>query len=369
MIRYTLEWACGYLLTNEKGDGMKKTILVVDDDRTNLIIAERLLSEEYKVVSVLSGQQALKFLEKKRPNLILLDINMPGMDGFELMRIIRENEAWEKIPVIFLTADREADTEVHCLKMGAVDFVGKPFEPEIIKNRIRRTLEIEEYRKDLEGAVRRQTLKIERMQREVIISMANMIESRDGSTGEHVKRTSLYVTMIAEELERQNLFSDIIDERFLYNLEKAAPMHDIGKIKVPDHVLQKPGKLTDEEFEIMKKHSADGGQIIRETMGNIEEEDYLQVAYNVATYHHEKWNGTGYPDRISGEQIPLEARIMAVADVFDALISKRCYKDAMSLDKAFDIIEESAGTHFDPQIAKVFLELRPDIEKSLQENA
>ena len=344
---------------------MKKTILVVDDDKTNLMIADRLLSEEYSIVSVLSGQQVFKFLERRKPDLILLDINMPGMDGFEVMECIRQNEQWKKIPVIFLTADRDASTESQCLKMGAVDFIGKPFEPEIVKNRIRRTLEIEEYRKDLEGAVRRQTNKIERMQREVIISMANLIESRDGSTGEHVKRTSYYVELIAEELDRRGLFADVISGRYLYNLEKAAPMHDIGKIKVPDYVLQKPGKLTEDEFEIMKKHAADGGEIIRSTMQNIEEDDYLQVAYNVATYHHEKWNGMGYPTGISGEEIPLEARIMAVADVFDALISKRCYKEAMPVDKAFSIIEESAGSHFDPQIVNVFLDLRPQIEASL----
>ena len=142
-------------------------------------------------------------------------------------------------------------------------------------------------------------------------------------------------------------------------------MHDIGKIKVPDYVLQKPGKLTEDEFEIMKKHAADGGEIIRSTMQNIEEADYMQVAYNVATYHHEKWNGMGYPTGMGGEVIPLEARIMAVADVFDALISKRCYKEAMPVDKAFSIIEESAGSHFDPQIVKVFLDLRPQIEASL----
>ena len=344
---------------------MKKTILVVDDDKINLMIAERLLSEEYSIVSVLSGQQAFKFLEKRKPDLILLDINMPDMDGFEVMRSISQNDFWKKIPVIFLTADREASTEAECLKMGAVDFIGKPFEPEIVKNRIRRTLEIEEYRKDLEGAVRRQTNKIERMQREVIISMANLIESRDGSTGEHVKRTSYYVELIAEELGRRGDFQDIISSRYLYNLEKAAPMHDIGKIKVPDYVLQKPGRLTEDEFEIMKKHAVDGGDIIRETMQNIEEDDYIRVAYNVATYHHEKWNGQGYPMGISGEEIPLEARIMAVADVFDALISKRCYKEAMPVDKAFSIIEESAGSHFDPQIAAVFLDLRPQIEASL----
>lgn len=345
---------------------MSKVILVVDDDRTNLIMAERLLGKEYQIISVTSGEQALKFLSKRKPDLILLDINMPEMDGFEVMRNIKENEEWEKVPVIFLTADRDADTEVECLQMGAVDFIGKPFEPEIMRNRIRRTLEIEEYRKDLEGVVRRQTAKIEKIQREIIISLANMIESRDGSTGQHVKRTSQYVEMIIGELKKRNMFSNVISESYVYNVIKAAPMHDIGKIKVPDHVLQKPGKLTDEEFEVMKQHSAEGGKIIHMIMENIEEKDYIEVAYNVATFHHEKWNGRGYPDGLVGEQIPLEARIMAVADVFDALISKRCYKDAMPLDKAFAIIEESKGEHFDPQIAQVFMELRPQIEEYLE---
>ncbi len=343
---------------------MKKVILVVDDDRTNLVMAERLLSNEYSIVSVTSGEQALKFLTKRKPDLILLDINMPEMDGFEVMRNIKGNEEWEKIPVIFLTADRDAETE--CLAMGAVDFVGKPFEPEIMRNRIRRTLEIEEYRKDLEGVVRRQTARIEKIQREIIISLANMIESRDGSTGQHVKRTSRYVEMIIEQLNKRELFAGRIDEAFIYNLVKAAPMHDIGKIKIPDQVLQKPGKLTEEEFEIMKQHSPEGGKIIHMIMEKIEEKDYIEVAYNVATFHHEKWNGRGYPDGLAGEAIPLEARIMAVADVFDALVSKRCYKDAMSLDKAFDIIEESKGEHFDPQIAQLFLDLRPQIEEYLE---
>lgn len=345
---------------------MSKVILVVDDDRTNLLMAEKLLGNEYHIVSVTSGEQAFKFLTKKSPDLILLDINMPKMDGFEVMRKLKNNESWTKIPVIFLTADRDTDTEVECLQMGAVDFVGKPFEPEIVRNRIRRTLEIEEYRKDLEGIVRRQTAKIEKIQREIIISLANMIESRDDNTGQHVKRTSQYVEMIVNELKNRNMYEEIINDAYVYNLIKAAPMHDIGKIKIPDQVLQKPGKLTEEEFEIMKQHSSEGGKIIRKIMTQIEEEEYIEVAYNVATYHHEKWNGKGYPEGIAGENIPLEARIMAVADVFDALISKRCYKEAMSLDKAFEIIEESENEHFDPQIAQVFLELRPQIEEYLR---
>jgi putative two-component system response regulator len=281
------------------------------------------------------------------------------------MRNIKENAEWEKIPVIFLTADKDTATEVECLKMGAVDFIGKPFEPEIMRNRIRRTLEIEEYRKDLEGAVRRQTAKIEKIQHELIISLANLIESRDGSTGEHVKRTSQYVELIVNELYARHMFPEVINEDYIRNLVKAAPMHDIGKISVPDKILQKPGKLTEEEFEAMKSHAAEGGKIIRTTMGEIEEKAYIDIAADVASYHHEKWNGKGYPEGLSGEAIPLSARIMAVADVFDALISKRCYKEPMPLEQAFGIIEESAGEHFDPKIAQVFLELRPQIEEYL----
>ncbi len=345
---------------------MSKTILVVDDDRSNLFMAEKLLKEEYHVISVISGAQALRFLEKKKPELILLDINMPEMSGFDVIKKIKEEEEWRKIPVIFLTADTDSTTEVNCLKLGAVDFIAKPFEPEIMRTRISRSIELEEYRQDLEGAVRRQTQKIELMQHEVIISMANLIESRDGSNGEHVKRTSYYVEQIVNKLFSDDKYTAIIHPEYVHNLVKAAPMHDIGKITVPDNILQKPGRLTAEEFEIMKLHAANGGKIIRETMGKIEEKDYIDIAYNVATYHHEKWDGSGYPEGLKGENIPLEARIMAVADVFDALISKRCYKDAMSLDEAFKIMVESRGTHFDPAVVDAFLDIRTVIESSLK---
>ncbi len=345
---------------------MEKIILVIDDDKINLRMAEKMLNQEFDIRTALSWEQAVGVLDEVIPDLILLDLVMPQPDGFEVMRRLKDDLRWNKIPVIVLSASRDSETEAECLKTGAVDFVGKPFEPEIMRNRIRRTLEMEEYRQGLEIVVRKQTAKIERLQTEVIISLANLIESRDGSTGQHVKRTSQYVELMVTELKRRNLYSDIIDEEFLYNLEKAAPMHDIGKIKIPDQVLQKPGRLTEEEFEVMKQHSMEGGNIIRKIMLEIEEKDYIEVAYNVATYHHEKWNGQGYPSGLSGEQIPLEARIMAVADVFDALISKRCYKEAMPLEDAFKIIEESKGEHFDPQIAQIFLELRPQIERYLQ---
>lgn len=205
------------------------------------------------------------------------------------------------------------------------------------------------------------------LQYKTIVGMANLIEGRDEDTGEHVKRTSWFVDRIARKLVEKGVYRDEIDDEFLENLWKAAPLHDIGKIKVPDAILKKPGKLTDEEFEIMKRHAAQGGQIVYETMDGIEERQYIEMAHDVAKYHHEKWNGTGYPEGLSGEAIPLCARIMAVADVFDALTSKRCYKPAMSIEKAFQIIEESSGSHLDPVVAEAFIELRLEVEQYLQE--
>lgn len=205
------------------------------------------------------------------------------------------------------------------------------------------------------------------LQYNTIVGMANLIEGRDGDTGEHVKRTGWFVDKIARKLITDSVYAEQIDEVFLDNLRKAAPLHDIGKIKVPDAILQKPGKLTAEEFEIMKGHAAEGGAIIYNTMGGIEERDYIEMAHDMAKYHHEKWDGSGYPEGRSGEDIPLCARIMAVADVFDALISKRCYKEAMPVDEAYRIIEDSAGSHFDPVIVAAFITLRDEVDCYLHE--
>ncbi|MDD3413914.1 MAG: response regulator [Lachnospiraceae bacterium] len=342
---------------------MNKHILIVDDNKANLTMAREALIGEYDINLVISGAQALQFLSKKATDLILLDINMPDMNGIETMQKIKENFLWSKIPVIFLTADTSIDTEMECLDLGAVDFIAKPFVPKIMLSRIARTLELEDYRTDLEKAVEKKTQQIRDIQQRVISGFANIIESRDDLTGQHVKRTSAYVKAIAEELVARNMYSEILGSHYLENMCKAAPMHDIGKIRISDTVLCKPGKLTDEEFTIMKTHTTEGERILQTTMKGIERESYLNMARDMALYHHEKWNGTGYPTGKTGEDIPLCARVMAVADVFDALISKRCYKESMSFDQAFAIIEDSMGTHFDPDIAKVFLSIRPRIEE------
>lgn len=204
------------------------------------------------------------------------------------------------------------------------------------------------------------------VQESTIIGMANLIENRDRETGEHVKRTRLYVELLAREAKRAGYCPDILDESYIDLTVKAAPLHDIGKIAVSDSILQKPGKLTDEEFECMKIHTSEGGRIVGEVLGNIEDKDYIEIASQVAAAHHEKWNGSGYPLGLKGDDIPLCARIMAVADVFDALVSKRCYKKPMPVDKAFEIIRESGGVHFDPELARLFLSIRSDVEKVLE---
>lgn len=199
--------------------------------------------------------------------------------------------------------------------------------------------------------------KIQTIQKKVIIGMANIIESRDGSTGEHTKRTVKYVEKLVKELLKDPNYKDILTDEFVNNLKMSAPLHDIGKIKIPDSILQKPDKLTDEEYLEIKKHSEYGGNIIKETIDNIEDKNYINVAYNVATYHHERWDGKGYPYGLSGEEIPLEARIMAIADVYDALTTKRCYKDAFSNEEALRIIEDGIETQFDPKLSKIFIKL------------
>lgn len=207
---------------------------------------------------------------------------------------------------------------------------------------------------------------VTRIQRKTIEGMAELVESRDGDTGTHVKNTAKYVGMIANQLAKKEKYKDIMDEEFISLLKRYAPLHDVGKILVSDNILLKPSKLTDEEFNLMKMHALEGGQIIDRILSEIESEDKVKVAKDIAMYHHEKWNGTGYPFGKVGEDIPLSARIMAVADVFDALVAERCYKKPMPIDKAYKIIEEDAGKHFDPDVVEVFLEIRPEVEEYLR---
>lgn len=236
---------------------------------------------------------------------------------------------------------------------------------------VRLTSRLAHSRDELENEVDHKTLELlehsERMlsiQNNTIMGMATLIENRDGETGEHIRRTSMYVELLAKAAQKDGYSTSILTDRYIELTVKAAPMHDIGKIAVPDQILKKPGRLTDEEFEIMKRHAAEGGRIVREVLENIEDNEYVNIASKMAEFHHEKWNGSGYPHGCQALEIPLCARIMAIADVFDALVSKRCYKRALSLDEAFDIIRESSGTHFDPDLVRIFLTIRKSVERA-----
>ncbi len=352
---------------------MKNIILVVDDDKTNLTLAQKILLPHYRIAATNSGLGALKYLENNHPDLILLDINMPEMNGFQVMEQLRINEVTAKIPVIFLTADSLVETEVKCFRMGAVDFVTKPFVPDILLSRVGKTLELEQYRYNLEKMVKEQAAKIiedavriSKIQDSVIVGMANLIESRDGSTGKHVKNTQMYVKMILDELYKRNLFPEQLTEEYMEDICKAAPLHDVGKIKVPDSVLQKPGKLTPEEYELMKRHTTYSEKIIKMIIGDVEDENYVRIVEDIAMYHHERWDGTGYPMGLAGDRIPLAARIMAVADVFDALYEERVYKPPIRpIERIMQIMMEGRGTQFDPVIMDVFMEMLPALKEVL----
>ncbi len=351
----------------------KNIILVVDDDKTNLTLAQNILLPHYRIAASNSGRAALKYLENHRPDLILLDINMPEMDGFEVMGQIRQREETKTIPVIFLTADNLAETEIKCFQMGAMDYVTKPFVPDILLSRVDKTIELDQYRHNLEKMVRQQAEKITEdarrisaIQDSVIIGMANLIESRDGSTGRHVKNTQNYVQLIADELRARGLFAGVLTDDYIENLCKAAPLHDVGKIKVPDAILQKPGRLTPEEYDTMKLHTTYSGRIIQMILGDLEDKTYVKMAEDIAMYHHERWDGSGYPTGLAGEDIPLSARIMAVADVFDALYEERVYKPPVRpIERIMQIMSEGRGSQFDPTIIDVFMEMLPKLKEHL----
>lgn len=352
---------------------MKNIILVVDDDKTNLALAQKILAPQYRIAASNSGTAALKYLEHNRPDLILLDINMPDMDGFAVMEELRKKEETESIPVIFLTADNLAETEIRCFQLGAMDFVAKPFVPDILLSRVGKTIELDQYRHNLEKMVEEQaeklmenTRRISMIQDSVIIGMANLIESRDGSTGKHVKNTQMYVRMIADELLKRGLYQEELTPEYIEDLCKAAPLHDVGKIKIPDSILQKPGKLTAEEFDTMKQHTTHSSAIIKTIIGDVEDEHYVKIVEDIAMYHHERWDGTGYPSGLMEENIPLAARIMAVADVFDALYEERCYKPPVRpIERILQIMSEGRGTQFDPVILDVFVQMLPKLKEVL----
>ena len=328
---------------------MKKTIFVVDDNDTNLFMSEIALQDHYRVITLPSAEKMFKFLEKTTPDLILLDIEMPEMDGFEALSRLKENKA--DVPVIFLTSLLDAEVEVKGFQLGVIDFITKPFSAPVLVNRIRTHLGIDEI-------IRERTAQLQNLQNAIIFGFADMVESRDEETGGHVERTSTYIQILFDSLAERGIYADVIKDINREWFISSARLHDVGKIAISDTILNKPGKLTDEEFAIMKTHAVEGELAIDKIASRTYDVEFLKNARLFAGNHHERWNGTGYPRGLSKEDIPLQGRLMAIADVYDALISERPYKKPFTEEETVRIIMEGAGHHFDPIAADVFFEVK-----------
>lgn len=330
-----------------------KTIFVVDDNDSNLMTAKTALGDTYKVFALPSAAKMFKLAEKITPDLILLDVDMPEMDGFEAMEALKSDPKYKSIPVIFLTARNDSEAEIRGFEMGALDFINKPFSPPVLIKRIESHIEMDKTIKKAKKSVRS-------IHGATISVISDLVESRDKVTGGHIERTQKYLELLVNELIRTGVYADEIAKWDMDLLLPSAQLHDVGKISISDIVLNKPGKLTDEEFEIIKSHSQEGKRIIDLIISKTEDDGFLYHAQRFAHTHHEKWNGAGYPQGLSGENIPLEGRIMAVADVYDALVSERPYKKAFSHEEATAIIKKDSGTHFDPKVVEAFLNVADD---------
>lgn len=330
-----------------------KHIVIVEDDVSNLKFLEKILKPYYKLNLLISGAQALRFLEKNIPDLILLDINMPDMDGYETLSRIKKDNKLDNIPVILISELDNINDDFRGFELGAVDVVSKHI-PQLIINRVKLHLEITEYKNDLEEKVREKTELIEHLQDVMMLAIAELVECRDENTGGHIKRTANYMKILLDEIVKSGLYSDILTSDYVRDIIRSAPLHDVGKIGINDATLLKAGRLDDAEFEYMKNHAELGGQTIQRMINETNVESFLYIAKDMAHYHHEKWDGSGYPRGLKGGEIPISARIMAIVDVYDALTTKRPYKEALSHEKALEIILEGKGKSFDPKIIEIF---------------
>lgn len=342
-----------------------QTVLAVDDTPSNLRILTSVLSPAFKVRVSTSGAEALALVRTPPvPDLILLDVVMDGMDGYEVCRCLKSDPLTASIPVIFLTSRADAADEMRGFELGAADYVTKPINPAILLARVRTQLEMKSWREFLankneylERQVRERTARVQKIQDATILAMASLAETRDNETGHHILRTQRYVEVLARHLQEHPRFRAELDEESIRLMVKSAPLHDIGKIGIPDHILLKPGRLTEEEFAVMKTHTTLGRQAIERAETALDGEDqFLRYAKEIAHSHQEKWDGSGYPLGLAGDEIPVSARLMALADVYDALISARVYKPAFSHEVACGIIIDGRGRHFDPDVTDAFVQ-------------
>lgn len=360
-------------------NGPPQTILIVDDTPENLSVLGETLRPHYRVRAAISGERALHALTiATPPDLILLDIMMPGMDGYQVLRVIQSKAETRNIPVIFVTAMDSAEGEMQGLGLGAVDYITKPFNPEIVLARVRTHIELAKARERLhdqnawlEREVARRTHENALIRDLSLAALASLAEIRDTETGHHILRTQSFVELLAHHLADHPDYRDALADGRLEMIVRSAPLHDIGKVGIPDSILLKPGRLTPEEFEHMKKHPVIGADAITRAMAQAARSRngteplpdgafaFMETACEIALGHHEKWDGSGYPSGLKAEQIPVSARLMALADVFDALSSRRVYKEPMGIEEVTRIIVAERGRHFDPVIVDAFVALRP----------
>ena len=353
-------------------DERKTTILIVDDATDNINVISAIFKDIYRVKAATSGERALQIASSDDPpDLILLDVLMPGMDGYDTIKRLKANERTSDIPVIFLTSKTEAEDERTGFDLGAVDYITKPINPAILFARVDTHLTLKRVRDELEMKNRYLMEEVEKRTREIsviqdvtIMAMGSLAEMRDNETGNHIRRTQYYIKELAEHLVKKGKYRDVLTPENINLLFKSAPLHDIGKIGIPDRILLKPGRLTPEEFEIMKEHTTIGRDalVAAESLLDVDS-SFLRFAREIVYSHHEWWNGKGYPQGLSGEEIPIAARLMAIADVYDATRCKRVYKPSKDHKTAVDEMVSERSTHFDPEILDAFLEIEKRFEE------
>ena len=385
---------------------MKKTVFIIDDNETNLIVARDALAQHYRVMTLSSAAKMFALLEKVMPDLILLDIKMPEMDGFEALNKLKSNALYGEIPVIFLTNISDAAVEVRGFQLGVVDFITKPFSAPVLLNRIKTHLDIDMLIRERTAVIEKQKEQLQHLQNSIVYVVADMVEKRDYETGGHIERTTAYIKILLDAMLEQGIYADEICDIDFDLFVSSARLHDVGKITISDTILNKADKLaeeeflimkthaeegeliinqiisrtdnkpnpaearlfsgywhlSDEEFSIVKKHAEEGEKIIDRIVSRAGEKTFLHYAKMFAGYHHERWDGKGYPHGLSGRDIPFQGRIMALADVYDALISVRPYKMPFSHDEAIKIIMDNSGTQFDPYMVEVFLKVSDQLK-------
>jgi putative two-component system response regulator len=340
----------------------RKTVILVDDNPINLKLARNTLMGKYDVFTVPSAEKLFQLLEKTMPDIILLDVMMPDMTGYEAIKILKDNPNTAEIPVLFLTSKSDTSSELEGFTLGAVDYISKPFSPQLLLKRVDVHMLVESQKKELQHInehlqqmVDEKTEEVQELQNAVLKTMSNLVESRDDVTGGHVERTEHFLKILTEEMIAQGVYRDVLDTWDIKLFLQSAQLHDVGKIAIRDNILVKPAPLTKEEYDEMKKHTTFGETVIEKIQQSSRESVFLTHAKIMAGTHHEKWDGTGYPRGIAGSNIPLQGRMMALVDVYDALISTRPYKKPFSPEQAVQIITEGSGTQFDPALMDVFV--------------